>query len=104
MHALWPHHPEAPGICVPPPLRVRSACSPEELAAGDLVGALLLGWPESPGLLPSLRLRFLQGDMRTVRLIGRPLWWPKHHQTFLNDSTRPMQITLYERHRGCVIT
>jgi hypothetical protein len=70
MHALWPHHPVAPGICVPPPLRVRSACSPEELAAGDLVGALLLGWPESPGLLPSLRLRFLQSDTRTVRPIS----------------------------------
>lgn len=61
------HYPEAPSICIPPPLRVRSACSPEELAAGDLVGALLLGWPESPGLLPSLRLRFLQGEMRTVQ-------------------------------------
>jgi hypothetical protein len=69
------HHAEAPGICIPPPLRVRSACSPEELAAGDLVGALLLGWPESPGLLPSLRLRFLQ-DMCKIHANGAAHWAP----------------------------
>lgn len=56
----------APGVGMRAPPRSRSACSPEELASGDRVGVLLLGCPESPGLLPSFRLRFLH---RHVQLL-----------------------------------
>lgn len=55
-----------PGVRVRAALRSRSPCSPEELAAGDLLGRLLLGWPESPGLVPSFRLRFLLQSIQQV--------------------------------------